>query len=662
MPVQVSYPGVYIEEIPSGVHAITGVATSIAAFVDAFPSGPIGEAVRILSFADFERQFGGLSAGSEASYAIQQFFLNGGAEAYVVRVTSTTAANAATKAAIALQDKVGGSSVLTVTAIDEGAWGDSVRLDVDYDTTDPTKRFNLTVTEVATTNGVTSVVATEKFLNLVLDGAQANDAAATVNAASQLVRLSNEPSTAGSLPAQTGTVSAALGTIASLNLTTAMTMDVQLGANKVGSTATLSSVPTTHGGLAAALQTLLRHVLDASNKPVLPNATVTVVGSPATKVWLVARSGTSSPADYLAFTDAGSGLAHALGFSNNTAAQNVQQYALGGMAAQAQALPGGSQQAGSDGAWNPATDATGMTGGLIGDPVAKTGLYALMDVDLFNILCIPATMNLPDTSAAQVATAATSLCTKRRAMYLLDVPQPDNATRDTVDAISTWLSSNAGLRSRNAALYFPRLDIADPLADYRLRKVSPSGTVAGLWARIDGSRGVWKAPAGTEASLAGVQKLEYKLTDPENGVLNPLAINCLRVFPIYGPVCWGARTLYGADQLADDYKYIPIRRLALYIEESLFRGTQWVVFEPNDSPLWAQVRLSVGTFMQTLFRQGAFQGSTPSDAYFVQCDSKNNPQASIDLGILNITVGFAPLKPAEFVVIQIQQISGQTAS
>jgi phage tail sheath protein FI len=155
-----------------------------------------------------------------------------------------------------------------------------------------------------------------------------------------------------------------------------------------------------------------------------------------------------------------------------------------------------------------------MTGGLIGDPVAKSGMYALMDVDLFNILCIPATMKLPDINAAQVTTEATSLCTTRRAMYLLDVPQHD-AVRDTVDAITTWLDANAGLRSRNAALYFPRMDIADSLANYRLRKVSTSGTVAGLWARIDASRGVWKAPAGTEASLAGVQQLEYKLTDPE---------------------------------------------------------------------------------------------------------------------------------------------------
>jgi hypothetical protein len=659
MPVQVTYPGVYIEEIPSGVHAITGVATSIAAFVDAFSAGPLNSAVQILSFADFERQFGGLSANSEASYAIQQFFLNGGTEAYVVRVSSTTHNNGATPAAIALEDKVGGSKVLTVTAQSPGEWGNNIRIDIDYNTTDPTKRFNLTATEIAIANGVTSLVATETFRNLVLDPSQANDAAALVNASSQLITLSNE--TTGAMPAQTGTVSGALtGVPQGLNAT--QTMDVHLGATHIGTTGTLPSpVPTTLGGLASALQTLLRGIADNTTKKAqLPNATVTVVGSTTTRAYLVAKPDTASPSDYLALSDTGSGLATALGFNNNTAAQNVQQYALGGTAVQAQAVPNANPQKGGDGVWDAGADAVGMAGGLIGDQLQKSGIYALMDVDLFNILCIPATMNLPDLEAAQVAAQAVSLCTSRRAMYLLDAPQHD-AKRDTVDAIRTWLDANSGLRSRNAALYFPRTDIADPLAGFRPQPRATSGTVAGLWARIDSSRGVWKAPAGTETGLAGVQKLEYKLTDPENGVLNPLAINCLRVFPVYGPVCWGARTLFGADQLADDYKYVPVRRLALYIEESLFRGTQWVVFEPNDSPLWAQVRLSVGTFMQTLFRQGAFQGATPADAYFVKCDSENNPPATVNLGILYITVGFAPLKPAEFVVIQIQQIAGQTA-
>jgi hypothetical protein len=241
----------------------------------------------------------------------------------------------------------------------------------------------------------------------------------------------------------------------------------------------------------------------------------------------------------------------------------------------------------------------------------------------------------------------------------MDIPQHD-ANRDSgITPVMDWLGANGNIRSRNAAIYFPRIAIADPLNNFRLRPTPPSGTVAGLFATIDGARGVWKAPAGTEAVLGGVQQLQYNTTNAENGVLNPLAINCLRNFPVYGTICWGARTLFGADQMADDYKYIPVRRLALYIEESLYRGTQWVVFEPNDEPLWAQIRLNVGAFMHQLFRQGAFQGQTPKDAYFVKCDKETTPQDQINLGIVNIIVGFAPLKPAEFVVIQIQQMAGQ---
>jgi phage tail sheath protein FI len=654
MPVTVSYPGVYIEEIPSGVRTITGVATSIAAFIDNFAQGPMNVASEVLSFADFERQFGGLAPSSEASYGIQQFFQNGGNQAYVVRTTSTTAGKGAVAAAISMDDTVGGSVVLTATAFSPGSWGNNVLIDVDFGTTDPTTQFNLTVTEVSISNGVVSTAASETYLNLAIDSSKANDAIATVNAASQLIQLSGGKT--GSRPAQTGTVSP--GNPDPTKPAAGDTMDVLLNGVKVGTTAGLPVAQTTLSGLAAALQSLI------SALPGLGNATVSVIGSVSTKTWLVAEAGTANPSDVLTFSDSGTGIATKLGFAGLTG--NVQEYALGGNAVLAQALPGGAQQAGSDGAWDPVNDPTGVTSGLIGDPNLKTGMYALLDVDLFNIVCIPATMSLPDTNASAVASAAEQLCTQRRAMYLLDPPQktapPAKGLRDSVNGIKDWLDANASLRSRNAALYFPRVDIADPLNGFRLRPSAVSGTIAGIYAQIDGTRGVWKAPAGTEATLGGVQQLEYKLTDGENGVLNPLAINCLRAFPVYGPVCWGARTLMGADQIADDYKYVPVRRLALYIEESLFRGTQWIVFEPNDEPLWAQIRLNVGAFMQTLFRQGAFQGQTPQDAYFVKCDSTTTTQNDINLGIVNIIVGFAPLKPAEFVVIQIQQIAGQILS
>jgi phage tail sheath protein FI len=210
-----------------------------------------------------------------------------------------------------------------------------------------------------------------------------------------------------------------------------------------------------------------------------------------------------------------------------------------------------------------------------------------------------------------------------------------------------------------AAAYFPRIKLPDPLNNLQLRTFAPCGVVAKLYARTDSTRCVWKAPAGVDATLDGVQGMVYQLTDNEQGALNPLGLNCFRIFPIYGPVAWGARTIAGADAAASEWKYVPVRRLALYLEESLYRRIQWVVFESNDEPLWAQIRLNLGAFMHTLFLQGAFQGNTPQKAYIVKCDSETTTQDDINRGVVNILVGFASLKPAEFVVIKIQQMAEQ---
>ena len=184
--------------------------------------------------------------------------------------------------------------------------------------------------------------------------------------------------------------------------------------------------------------------------------------------------------------------------------------------------------------------------------------------------------------------------------------------------------------------------------------------MAGVYARTDASaRRLEGARRGRRRAARRRRRSPLQLTDCENGQLNPLGINVLRTFPIFGNVVWGARTLDGADQQASEWKYMPVRRTALFIEESLSQGLKWVVFEPNDEPLWAQIRLNVGAFMHDRFRQGAFQGTTPREAYFVKCDAETTTQSDIDRGIVNILVGFAPLKPAEFVVIRIQQIAGQ---
>ncbi len=288
-------------------------------------------------------------------------------------------------------------------------------------------------------------------------------------------------------------------------------------------------------------------------------------------------------------------------------------------------------------------------------------MFALAKADLFNLLCIPPDTRSADTPATVYQDAQT-YCVKRRALLIVDPPAAWGANKETAAAkAKAGLSALnlTGLAARNAALYFPRVIESDPQLGDQLDTFVPCGIVAGVMARTDTQRGVWKAPAGMDAALNGTQGLQANLNDAESGMLNPLGINCLRFFPNAGKVIWGARTLRGADQLADEYKYVPVRRLALYIEESLYRGTQWVVFEPNDEPLWAQIRLNVGAFMHNLFRQGAFQGQSPKDAYFVKCDKETTTQNDIDLGTVNILVGFAPLKPAEFVIIKLQQMAGQ---
>jgi phage tail sheath protein FI len=309
--------------------------------------------------------------------------------------------------------------------------------------------------------------------------------------------------------------------------------------------------------------------------------------------------------------------------------------------------------AGSGDDGGPYTSAT-----LVPPAPNREGIYALDKADIFNLLVLPPPNPGGEVGGPDYGKAA-AYCAARRAMLLVDPPlgavRPDQA-RTLIPPPA--LFSNDG---KNAAVFYPRIKAQNPFNPTLTEDYPPTGAVAGVFARTDGQRGVWKAPAGLEATLAGVSGLSYTMTDDENGDLNPLGINCLRTFPFVGQVVWGARTRDGADALASEWKYIPVRRIALYIEESLYRGLKWVVFEPNDEPLWAQIRLNVGAFMNNLFRQGAFQGSAPREAYFVKCDRETTTQNDINLGIVNILVGFAPLKPAEFVILKLQQMAGQIA-
>jgi phage tail sheath protein FI len=283
---------------------------------------------------------------------------------------------------------------------------------------------------------------------------------------------------------------------------------------------------------------------------------------------------------------------------------------------------------------------------VLGMPESKTGLYALDDVDLLNLLV------LPDRAAADAPTviaAALEYCEKRRAFMVVD---PPSDVRTFVEA-KAWIEAPETPKSANGAAYFPRQRFDDPRQSSRPPALSCAGAIAGLYARIDTTRGVWRAPAGIEASLSGTMPLEVALADAESEAINSRGLNALRPFSNQGVVVWGARTLLGSDQAASDWKYVPVRRTALFIEESVDRGTQWAAFEPNAEPLWTRIRSSVSAFLYDLFEGGAFQGASPREAFFVKCDGQTTTQADIDLGLVNVLVGFAPLKPAEFVVLRI---------
>lgn len=300
------------------------------------------------------------------------------------------------------------------------------------------------------------------------------------------------------------------------------------------------------------------------------------------------------------------------------------------------------------------------TADILGDQAVHTGIYALLQAGPFNLLCIPdavrAAAGDPGTLDAGIDPnaiygAAMTLCKQQRAFLLVD-PPPDLAT---VAAAADWKSRQLAVTDPDGAAFFPRLALADPLRNGQLRNFAPSGVVAGVYARTDANQGVWKSPAGTAAVLQGVQGMGCQLSDADNALLNTVGLNCFRTFPSPGPVLWGARTLAGADAMASQWKYVAVRRTALFLEQSIVGGTQWAADQPNGPALWAALCQGVGTFLQSLFLKGAFAGGTPAQAYFVRCDSGTTSQSDIDNGVVNIQVGFAGQKPAEFLILQIAQ-------
>jgi hypothetical protein len=795
-----SYPGVYIVEVPSGVHTITGVATSITAFFGRAVMGPLNTAVRILSLSDFTRAFGGPHPESDLAQSVRLFFDNGGTDCYVVRL-----AKGAMPAVINLKS-LDNKNVLTATAKSPGALGNGLKLEVSYGTALPDETFNLTV--IQEDAGVET--GRETFLGLTMDPASPMFAPSAVTQGSSFIKLDLHPdskpggatdltdltksfrgfsqsrvfeTTAGPpLTAFRNEFEAMLTNTPNFRVSADGSQPVDIDLSTVlgpaapaiapGSAWTLADMaarikqvmnPQLNGAIAglavdAAFQTsgdfaALRIIADSgakrsvhvtrasdttkdfataallgidqggmeaarySNFRPAPTGAVfddvgaliglagrqrdditkitidaeppgitfdfTALSAAATDRWFVDSKGkrdgvreklqaivqavnnataSSWRAElwgYRLALIAKSGAANKIPASvvsaGNTTlgggnfAMNVRRYSLGTTGTSPFQVAPVAGDKGDDGVAFGLTEFQGVQAN-------QTGLYALDGVDLFNLMVIPGDSGIPSSVQETFWGPASNYCQSRRAFLLIDPPDSwvQNKRPAVVNNAALITTLRTTVAKLNSAVFFPRLIYNSG----GLRKtIAPSGAIAGLMSRIDATRGVWKAPAGIEADLRNIVDLEVNLTDAENGVLNKQAVNCSRIFPS-GMVNWGARTMDGFDDQGSEWKYIPIRRLALFLEESLYRGTKWVVFEPNDEPLWAKIRLNLNAFMMGLFRQGAFQGGTPDKAFFVKCDSETTTQADRNLGIVNILVGFAPLKPAEFVIIRIQQIAG----
>jgi uncharacterized protein len=629
MSVQTTYPGVYILEQTSVPHVIAGVSTSLTAFVGAARQGPADEPTAIGSYVDFVRQFGDPvdALDHPMGYGVAHFFANGGTQAIVVRALAADA----TPASLALP-AVNGITV-TLTARSRGGWANGTGSDTPAQSgifvevapaaTNPGDRFTLIVTNWAPGTAAASVLASETWPELSMSPGNPRYVA-TVLAASALVTAEVAGAeTAQAAGTSEGSVNLGGGITGLANRTLRISVDQGAPADHVlfpGGAATDS-----HD-----INAIVAFINDAANGFPAAASEDGATGK------LILTSPTTGPNSAVVVGLSGAGDASTL---------------LGlGVAA------GGTEKSGSADDRPATAAATGLSDGHDGSdvdansivsPQEGEGMLALdtLNFPRFNLLCLPGVT----TADVDAVTTALAYCQTQNAFLLVD-PDPSVTAANAVATAGLFAAEGV-----HGALYWPRLITPDSLPS----GLPPSGAVAGVMARTDSERGVWKAPAGLAAGVAGATGVAYPTSDAVSGALNPFAINVLRSFPGAGLVVWGARTLGGSDLRGDPFKYVPVRRLTDYIEASLYLGTQFAVFEPNDPVLWGQLRLAVGGFMRVLFRQGAFQQSpsgAESDSFFVICDSSVNPQTEIDAGRVNIVVGFAPLKPAEFVVITITQI------
>ena len=551
MPITPTYPGVYVEELPSVSHSVTPAPTSVTAFVGythPLKTQTFSQAVQLSSFADYQANFGGFFSHpllpDYMGQAVSQFFLNGGSTAWVVGLPGSYLALPATAGTPAtVQSPVVGATVTV---------GPKTTGQLVFTALEPT----------ALTSTSAGIQMTLTFSNL-RQTTNANDTAD--------ITITYGSTTESYRRVTIGNLVTALAPSALATVTVSATMTAYPAAVTPGTALTFGYTATVN---------------------------------PA---WTVIN-----PLDFVPV------------FQDNSSLDKVSVINL-------VAMPGIT----GTGALSALSNAVNFCERKLAFLIIDPPPYAVADSTESN-----------DPTAKALAGAA----------GLLAATPP--ASPDTVDDM---LSGGTFFpQSPNCALYFPWVQTSDPVTGQPAQS-PPSGFVAGVFAQEDASNGVWKSP-GLETVLLGTPGVVPwgRMTDPRQGALNPVGINCLRQFPGVGTVIYGASTIVRGNSGFQQYWYVSVRRMALFIEQSLSAGLKWAVFAPNDQQLWTALRLEVQAFMLSLFLQGAFPGSTPDQAFQVQCDSTTTTQTDINNGTVNIVVSFAPLKPAEFVVIKIAQLAGQS--
>jgi uncharacterized protein len=656
-------PGVYVQEVPSGVRPIQAAGTSTAAFFGEAERGPITAPTKIFNFTEFQNRFGGFLDGNRfLAHGVFQFFNNGGSACYIVRV-----APEAETASVTVLDRGDDHGLtprdsLTFLASSPGAWGNRVMVEVRSAAAgDPANEFNLIVFQDAP-DPDDPPVQLEAFPNLSMDPAAPSYVERVVNSRSLYIRIAvndvNPNRIRGYSESGVIEVDGATPLLGDNERQFRININGD-GARTVDLTEALDGEDLTDpDAIREAIEevvqamTPLRESTDAQAYSEVTVTFAEVEGGPD-GVLRITAGGAEHPASSVVVQDATDPLVNAAGAlrlgrqrggtevrgsaalrPQDTAAEDF--YFLGDDTVEA---PVSAVEAGTNGT-------TPQDFHFI---EAFSSLDTIRDVSL---------IAAPGLGSTDLVDGAMNYCAGRTLSDCFFIGDMDIGDTDYEAAIE--FRDELNNPNSYGAVYFPWLYMLDPTGrSSEPITAPPSGFVAGLYGRTDARRGVWKAPAGTEAILAGAVGMVATLNEVQHGDLNnhPKSVSVIRKFPTTGIVSWGARTVSSDPE----YTYIPVRRTAIFLRVSIYNGIQWAVFEPNDEPLWASLRLNIGAFMNTLFRRGAFQGATPSEAYFVKCDGETTTQADIDLGIVNVLVGFAPLKPAEFIVVKISQKAGQVA-